>query len=85
MSCITSEEDLKERQACAIKNNWGFIPVNKRIDAWCPYCDVALAFEYDYEGASEYEEECPSCGKTFNLFIEFEPVYSCERKKEADE
>lgn len=84
MSCWTSEEYLRDKQDYARKNNWGFIPTTKQYDAECPYCGVDLAFEYDYEGACETEDECPACGKTFDLHIEFEPMYYPERRKDTD-
>lgn len=82
MSCKTSDEDLRDRRAHAIKNGWRFVPRFRNIDAECPYCGVDLAIEYDYEGIDETEEECPACGKTFGLTIEFVPQYTCEAMEE---
>ena len=84
MSCKTSEADLRDRQAWATKNNYGWIPGNARYDAKCPYCGVYLAFEYDYEGCDDTEEECPACGETFDLYIEWEPTYECTKRRATD-
>lgn len=80
MSCMTSEDDLFERRAYARRMGWDWLPEYKNIDAKCPYCGVELAFEYDYEGIDETEDECPSCGREFDLTIEWEPTYICRRK-----
>lgn len=82
MSCKTSDDDLRDRQARAIRNGWGFVPRLKIIDAECPYCGVDLAIEYDYEGVYETDEKCPACGKTFDLTIEFAPMYTCAAREE---
>lgn len=85
MSCITSEEELRKRRTYALKRGWDLLPKFEIIDAECPYCGVDLAFEYDYEGIDETEEECPACGRTFDLSIEWEPIYTCNaRKSDAD-
>lgn len=77
MSCMTSKDDLRNRRVYAIKNGWSFLPKYERFDAKCPYCGVALAFEYDYGGIDDTEETCPACGETFDLLIEWEPIYRC--------
>lgn len=85
MSCMTSKGDLQERIDYAVRNGWSWVPRFERIDAECPYCGVELAFEYDYEGIDDTEEECPACGKTFDLFIEWDPIYNCTARKVDDE
>ena len=84
MSCWTSEEHLKNRQNYARKNGWKYIPEYKYVDAECPYCGVDLTFEYDYEGYDETEDECPACGETFDLHIEWEPTYTCSKRRATD-
>ena len=84
MSCMTSEQDLNERRAYARKHGWDHLPTVEHVDVECPYCGVELAFEYDYEGNDDTEDECPACGKTFNLYIEWEPVYNLSEKKGAE-
>lgn len=85
MSCITSEQNLRDRKAYARSRGWDWIPRFKIVDAECPYCGTELAFEYDYEGIDETEDECPSCGKVFDLTIEWVPEYQCTAKEEGDE
>lgn len=80
MSCMTSEQDLRERRAFARRMGWDWLPEHKSIDAECPYCGVELAFEYDYEGIDETEDVCPKCGREFDLTIEWNPTYECSRK-----
>lgn len=83
MSCETSKYDLRRRRAIAIKNECRWVPEYEQIDANCPYCGVDLAFEYDYEGNDETEEECPACGKTFDLIIEWSPIYRCYPREDG--
>lgn len=84
MSCKTSKDDLRDIQAYARAHGWSWIPQFERSDAECPYCGVDLAFEYDYEGCDETEDECPACGETFDLHIEWEPKYECTRREATD-
>lgn len=83
MSCMTSKGDLRERIDYAVRNGWSWVPRFERVDAECPYCGVELAFEYDYEGIDETEEECPACGKTFDLIIEWSPIYRCYPREDG--
>lgn len=81
MSCKTSKENLRDRRAAAIEKGWDWVPELIYYDAECPYCGVDLAFDYDYEGASFVEEECPACGKAFDVSIDWDPVYNLSKKE----
>ncbi len=56
-------------------------------DIECPYCEHA----YDDDAGeinsaairaatSRIDEECPECGKTFEVTVEWEPVYYTSKK-----
>lgn len=41
----------------------------------CPYCDAELADPDDCHEPTDYEHECPECGKSFKFEVEYERTY----------
>ena len=59
-------------------------------DLECPYCEHEYeddASEISRSAAeaadSRVDEECPECGKTFSVYVEWDPVYYCSKKEES--
>lgn len=47
-----------------------------RYDYICPWCGAGIDDDCWYEGGDEYMQECPCCGREFDVRIEMEPRFT---------